>query len=79
MATIKERREALGMSQSQFARALGMSVRTIQGWEAGRGATRVYMMRMVEEAITRLEAERAGQSPDPSAKPSPANSSTSGM
>jgi putative transcriptional regulator len=29
-------REAIGLSQSQFARLLGVSVRTLQGWEQGR-------------------------------------------
>ena len=31
-----EARQRLGMSQSQFARLLGVSVRTFQDWEQGR-------------------------------------------
>ena len=31
-----EAREKIGLSQSQFAALLGLSVRTLQGWEQGR-------------------------------------------
>ena len=40
-------RMATGLSQSEFARLLGVSVRTLQGWEQGRreptGAARVLL------------------------------------
>lgn len=42
-----EAREATGLSQSQFASLLGVSVRTVQGWEQGRkqpsGAARTLL------------------------------------
>lgn len=42
-----EAREKTGLSQSQFAALLGMSVRTLQGWEQGRkqpsGAARTLL------------------------------------
>jgi len=45
-------RMAAGLSQSEFARLLGVSVRTLQGWEQGRreptGAARV-LLRIAEK------------------------------
>ena len=68
-----EAREKTGLSQSQFAALLGVSVRTLQGWEQGR--TRVslpYHRRLVPLLVPHLHtaegrawlatlgAERAG-------------------
>ena len=35
---VSETRERVGLSQAQFARLLGVSVRTLQEWEQGRRA-----------------------------------------
>lgn len=34
-AAIREARDKLGLSQTQLARALGVSVRSVKHWEAG--------------------------------------------
>lgn len=47
MSPAAEARSATGLSQSQFAALLGVSVRTLQGWEQGRkqpsGAARTLL------------------------------------
>lgn len=46
--SIAHTRESLGLSQAQFARLMGVSVRTLQEWEQGRrapsGAARTLLL-----------------------------------
>jgi putative transcriptional regulator len=58
-------RSATGLSQSQFARLLGVSVRTLQQWEQGRreprGAARTLLALAAEHPATlrKFARERA--------------------
>ncbi len=61
-------RERTGLSQSQFAALLGVSIRTLQGWEQGRkqpsGAARTLLAiartnpKALLDVVDRQEAER---------------------
>lgn len=46
--TIKEIREALKLTQEQFAELLGAPVRTYQNWERGVSKTPLHVQRLAE-------------------------------
>lgn len=48
---IKELREDLGLSQSQFAKKFGIPVRTLQGWEIDRRKPPEYVVQMIQRII----------------------------
>lgn len=52
--TIKEIRESMHLSQSQFAKEFGFNLRTLQEWEYGRTKTPVYVVKLLQRV---LEAE----------------------
>jgi len=56
-AGMAERRVAMGMTQAALADRLNINLRTIQAWESGRRSP-VYT-ELVEDALTRLERDRA--------------------
>ena len=49
--TIKEIREHTGLSQSAFARATGVPVRTLQQWEQGRSKPPAYVESLIERVM----------------------------
>lgn len=51
----KEFRKSTGLSQSEFAKYYGISVRTIQEWEQGRRNPPPYMLKLLKR-IWELEA-----------------------
>ena len=51
---MKEFRESIGMSQSQFAEYFGIPIRTLQEWEQGRRVPPDYILKMMKR-IWKLE------------------------
>ena len=47
MKTIREIRDATGLSQSKFAAALNIPVRTIQKWEIGERSCPEYVVELI--------------------------------
>lgn len=54
--TIKELRQATGMTQKEFAEYYGISVRTIQEWEQERKNPPSYLVGLLER-VWKLENE----------------------
>lgn len=65
---IKAARAALGLTQARFAGALGVSKRTLEGWEAGASAPALLTFVL---AYLREHPEAIGGAPAPAAVPEP--------
>jgi putative transcriptional regulator len=53
---IRQLREALGLTQEEFARELGVSFSTVSRWETGRGRPSHLAIHRIEEARERLRS-----------------------
>lgn len=56
MKTVKELREKLGLSQSQFANIFGIPVTTVQSWEQGKRRPASYVFNMMCKMVLSLSS-----------------------
>ena len=49
--TIKEIRQITNLSQGKFAERYGIPVRTLQGWECGKGTPPPYVLKWLERIV----------------------------
>lgn len=54
---VRALRDALGMTQEEFAREVGVSFTTVSRWETGRGAPSRLARRQLEHLCDSLKAE----------------------
>lgn len=55
---IREARAGLGMTQAEFAAALGSDIRTVQRWEAGERSPRGAAARMIETLAAKAKRRK---------------------
>jgi len=53
--TIKELRNALGLTQEQFAAKVGVTFSTVNRWESGKSKPSPLAMRQIEELMARTK------------------------
>lgn len=58
-ARIRGLREALGLTQEEFARELGVSFTTVNRWENGHGKPSPLAQRQLQELLDRVHARKA--------------------
>lgn len=49
--TIKEMREFLGISRTEFSRRYGIPLRTLEDWESGKRTPPPYVITLLERII----------------------------
>ena len=55
---LRKRRKALGLSQMELARLVGVSLLTIQTWERGVGKPKPENREKLEQVLSELEKKR---------------------
>lgn len=55
---IKQMREQLGLSQSQFAALINANIATIQMWEQGVSKPTTYTLFLLQEYVNKLLVEK---------------------
>ena len=58
MQTIKEIRASTGLSQAKFCEVLGIPLKTLQHWEAGRRACPDYVVELIAYRVQHDESIR---------------------
>lgn len=66
MKTLKELREASGMTRTQFAEYFSIPYRTVQDWELGNRKCNDYLVALMEyklkhKGLIRADMERGGE------------------
>ena len=52
MRTINEMRQLLNVSRAEFSRRYNIPIRTLEDWEAERRKPAVYVLQLLERAVT---------------------------
>lgn len=55
MTTVKEIREKSGLSRVEFSERYGIPVRSMENWESGARKCPPYLIRLLDEAVTKDE------------------------
>ena len=56
--TIKEARQAAGLTQAEMSKLLGIPRRTVESWDMGERKPPAYVEALIVEKLRRIAAER---------------------